>query len=144
MFTFGKAFRLIRKQSCLTQTAFAKKIRTSQVYVSTIEKEKNCPGIPIIFRLCKCFDLSLEYFFALSVDASLFTNQEKKIVRDFSELMKLKGKKVTDNGQYKIGRIKQGTSEKYKAQKSLENRVTLIEGRVDVVEKDIQKLKSRK
>ena len=57
--TLGQRLRLARQAAKLTQAELAKKAKTSQDYVSDLERDKSSPGVGVLARLAAACRVSV-------------------------------------------------------------------------------------
>lgn len=65
MIKIGEKIKEIRKENGLTQTEFAKIIKTTQDSVSLWELGKSYPDIESVAKICKAFNVSADYLLCL-------------------------------------------------------------------------------
>lgn len=76
-FKFFEKILKLRESLGMTQSEFGKKLGVSNQAVSKWENDTSCPSIDSIYKMCKVFNVSIEYFFSDIEDEKVITHAEK-------------------------------------------------------------------
>lgn len=68
--TFGQKVRLRREELDYTQTELAKKVRTTQPYVSRLERGNFNPSMKMIINIATALRISIDYLLLDTVEES--------------------------------------------------------------------------
>ncbi len=85
MHNIGEKIIQIRKANKWSQEDLAKKINTSRIMIGNYERNDNTPSIDVIIKLCRIFDISVDYLLGEGRNA----NFDKNTIRRFDEMEKL-------------------------------------------------------
>ncbi len=85
MHNLGERIIQLRKANKWSQEDLAKKIKTSRIMIGNYERNDNSPSIDVIVKLCRIFDISIDYLLGEGRNA----NFDKNTVRKLEEMEKL-------------------------------------------------------
>ncbi|MCP3658870.1 MAG: helix-turn-helix transcriptional regulator [Bacteroidetes bacterium] len=85
MHNIGEKIIQIRKANKWSQEDLAKKINTSRIMIGNYERNDNTPSIDVIIKLCRIFDVSVDYLLGEGRNA----NFDKNTIRRLEEMEKL-------------------------------------------------------
>lgn len=89
---FGTQVKELRTARNLTQEQFAEKLNITRQAVSNWENNRNLPDIEMLIQMSDVFNISLEQ---LILGGTKMNNMTKKIIKDGSELRKVKMNMIT-------------------------------------------------
>ncbi len=85
MHTIGEKIIQIRRANKWSQEDLAKKINTSRIMIGNYERNDNTPSIDVIIKLCRIFDVSVDFLLGEGHNA----NFDKNTIRRLDEMEKL-------------------------------------------------------
>jgi transcriptional regulator with XRE-family HTH domain len=85
MLNIGERITQLRKQNNLSQSDLADRIEVSRTIIGNYERNTNSPGIEVLIKMAKAFNVSLDYL----IGDGEFSSYDKDLLKRIEDIEKL-------------------------------------------------------